>query len=186
MLSLLLLTIDNEQDRSKLEQLYLTYHRSLYFTAYDILKDHHAAEDAVQTSMVKISKHLDKIYEIKCNKTYAYLVTIVRNYSKSEYNRCLKIDKRTDNDCDIAQIVDDFIIDQRLIRHEKSQVIAEQLSKIKASYADIISLKYYHDLSHSEIAQLLQISESNVRVQLYRAQKALAKVLKNKLEDLTD
>jgi RNA polymerase sigma-70 factor (ECF subfamily) len=41
-------------------------------------------------------------------------------------------------------------------------------------YADVLTLKYFNHYTNKEIADLLLISEENVRVRLHRARKILA------------
>ena len=36
-----LMTIESEKTRNKLEEIYVTYYKEIYVTAYSILKDHH-------------------------------------------------------------------------------------------------------------------------------------------------
>ncbi len=82
-----LLTIENEKARSKLEEIYETYHKDMYITAFSILKNHHESEDIVQDAILRVSKNLHKILEVKCKETRSYLVIIVRNLSYSVYNK---------------------------------------------------------------------------------------------------
>jgi RNA polymerase sigma-70 factor (ECF subfamily) len=74
------------EKRDKLEELYITYRKELYYVAYQILHNHHDAEDVLQNAFIKISKFIDKINEIECKKTRAYLVIIVRRLSFDRYN----------------------------------------------------------------------------------------------------
>ena len=57
-----LLTIENEKARSKLEEIYETYHKDMYITAFSILKNHHESEDIVQDAILRVSKNLHKEY----------------------------------------------------------------------------------------------------------------------------
>lgn len=82
-----LLIINNDEKRTKLEEIYTHYHKDLFITAYSILKDYQEAEDAVQKMIIKLHNNLEKINEIKCKKTRAYLVTIIRNICYDTYNK---------------------------------------------------------------------------------------------------
>ena len=86
------IVIDDEVTRNKIEEIYRVYRNLLFYTAYCILKDYHEAEDVVHTAIIKLCSHIDKIDDIECNKTKAFLVIIVRNiainvYNKKEINR---------------------------------------------------------------------------------------------------
>lgn len=48
--------IDSEEDKSKFEQLYLSYRQLMHHVALGILKDHHKAKDAVHEAFIPIEK----------------------------------------------------------------------------------------------------------------------------------
>ena len=80
------MSIKNENTCNKLEQLYFLYHKEMFYVAYAILKDYHEAEDVVQTTILKLSSRLEKIKTVKCDRTRAFVVIIVRNLSINIYN----------------------------------------------------------------------------------------------------
>jgi RNA polymerase sigma-70 factor (ECF subfamily) len=169
-----LLTIEDLKIRSKLEEIYVCYHKELFITAYDILKDYHEAEDIVQTMIIRLSKNIDKITDIKCKKTKTYLIVIVRNLCYDAYNRKTKITSMPiDEMSNIAIEDNERNLDDHILRIEKSSEMIKKLSKLYPPYADILMLKYYHQLSITEIAETLGITENNVSVKINRALKAL-------------
>lgn len=52
--------IASDEDKSKFEQIYLTYRKLMFFVARSILKNDADAEDAVHTAFVSIIEHLKK------------------------------------------------------------------------------------------------------------------------------
>lgn len=73
-------------------------------------------------------------------------------------------------------------LDEEIIRMEKAKLIAEKLEKINSAYADILTLKYYHDYSNAEISELLNITEGNIRIRLHRAKRAIKEVLEGEVD----
>gem|GEM_PF-4323344 len=61
MISLYLNIIDNEQDKDKFEQLYLTYKHDMYAVAYHILYNQFDAEDAVHDAFIRIAKNIEVV-----------------------------------------------------------------------------------------------------------------------------
>ena len=57
----------------------------MYKVAIRILNDEHLAQDAVQEAFIRIVKNLDKINEVNCNRTRAFIVIIIRNASIDIY-----------------------------------------------------------------------------------------------------
>ena len=56
--------VSSEEDRTKLEQIYIKYKKLMYYIAMDILKDTHESEDVVQNSIIKTAKYIEKIEEV--------------------------------------------------------------------------------------------------------------------------
>lgn len=171
-----ILMINDKETRAKLERIYIHYHKDLFVTAYSILKDYQEAEDVVQKMILKLHNTLDKITEIKSKKTRAYLVTIVRNLSYDAFNRkkglsFMPLDEKINLGID-----DEIFLDEYVINIESSKEMAAFLSDLHRPYADAIMLKFYHDLSISEIAVILNITENNVSVRMNRALKALKNI----------
>jgi len=171
-----LLIIDDEKTRTKLEDIYIHYHKDLFVTSYSILKDYQEAEDVVQKMILKLHNNLDKISEIKCKKTRAYLVTIVRNLCYDAYNRkkgiiFMPLDEKYN-----LGVEDEISLDEYVINNENSKEMATYLSDLHRPYADVIMLKFYHDLTIPEIANILNITENNVSVRINRALKALKNI----------
>lgn len=171
-----LMVIEDDMVRDKLEEIYNLYNKDMFVTAYSILKDYHEAQDVVQSVILRLAKNLHKITDVKCKKTRSYLVIIVRNLSFDVYNK-----RRGSLICQIDEFSwikdDDVDIDNYIIRMEDSRKMAELLNSMYQPYGDILTLRYYNELSVPEIAVALDISTNNVSVRLNRALKALKSIL---------
>lgn len=172
-----ILAIEDIGKRDKMEELYITYRKELFYVSYQILHNYQDAEDIVQNAFIKIFCHLDKIGEIKCKKTRAYLVIIVRNLSFDRYNekrRTMPIDfaEETMEEADTQVSLEDYVLNL-----ERGDELARALSKVNSVYSDILTLRYYYEYSIGEICDLLNITEDNVSVRLHRAKAALKKIL---------
>ena len=174
MLSFLLL-IEDEISRNKLEEIYIRYKKIAYWTAYGILKDSYESEDVVQDAIIRIYPTIHKIDEIKCNKTRALFVIIVRNLSINIYNK--RRHKENTSYEDIEVISTDISLDEEMINLDRASWISDMLTKINPSYSDILTLKYYYDYSDLEISKLIGITEGNVRVKLHRARLSIKKII---------
>ena len=79
MISYLLAILENDEDKQKFIELYEEHHVRVEQTALRILKDPHAAEDAVQNTFLQVIRHFDKISEIPCKKLGFWLISIAKN-----------------------------------------------------------------------------------------------------------
>lgn len=172
-----LLIIENEKTRNKLEEIYSTYYKDIYVTAYSILKDHYDAEDVIQDAILRISKNIHKISEVKCKKTRSYLVIIVRNLSFNVYNKRKGIIMLEHDEVKSLSNQEEILIEEQLLQMESSEELANCLERLHPPYADVLTLRYYYELEIYEIASNLNITENNVSVRIYRALEALKKIL---------
>ena len=60
---------------------------------------------------------------------------------------------------------------------ERKDLLHKAIDQLPSDYRDVVSLRDIEELSTSEVAELLEISEGAVRVRLHRARQALRKLL---------
>ena len=169
---------DENKKISKLEKLYQVYKEEMFNMAISILHNREDAQDVVQISIMKIYKTIASIEDIHANKAKSYIYTIVKNTALDLYRGKMKM-KNTSyyNPELLSQATDEPTPEEIAIRMFDAEWLTEKLSEIHSDYADIIMLKYYHSLSDKEIAEMLNVSCSSVRVRLHRAKKALKQVI---------
>lgn len=169
--------VNSEEDRSKLEQIYIKYKNLMYYIANDILKNTHEAEDVVQNSIIKVANYIEKIDEVNSNKTKSLIVTIVKSTSIDVYR-----EKKDNYNIDINEVSNrmesnEIPLGDVIIRLDQAKELSEKLSKLKNEYANILTLKYYHQFNDKEIAEVLNITNENARIRLYRAKVALKQLM---------
>ena len=84
---LFLATIEDKEDRTKIEQIYKLYSRKLYKVALAIVHNPADAEDAVQTAMVSACKHVKKLQDPEDNNTMWYVMQATKNAAINIYNK---------------------------------------------------------------------------------------------------
>ena len=169
--------------RSKLEELYIRFHKEMYYIAMSILHNTHDAQDAVQTAILKCANYIDKIEDLNCNRTKHLIVTIIRNTATDIYRRKKRLQQENLEDYPEPLVADDQFTDDIIFRLSDGEYYAQRLAELKPEYAEILTLRYYNELTNQEIAQLLDISHENVRARLSRAKAALKKIIMEQCED---
>lgn len=172
---LIILAFDLEADKNTFEYLYEKYKRLLWSKAFDILKDHALAEDAVSEAFIRVYRHLHKIKDPDSNQTIAFLVTIVKNIAINLYHRK---NKSLPVDINEHDQVDSFNLEEFIASKEEASQAVSLIDKLNEDLKSVFLLKYAHDLSHKEIGKILNISENNVTVRLHRARKKLMQLMK--------
>ncbi len=74
---------DPASERQKFREIYENYRRLMYQVAYEILKNHEDAEEALQEAFFRISKNISKISDTFCPQTKNYVVIICKKVALS-------------------------------------------------------------------------------------------------------
>ncbi len=170
--------IQSEEDKNKFEEIYNTYRQTMFYLANRIVRDQYLAEDIVHQAFLKIMDNLDKINEINCHKTNGFIVVIVENLSIDFYRK-----RKRENNLSFDE-VEIYIEDEK--NHDSSMMngVEEAISKLPLNYLTVLKLKFSHGYSNSEIVEILEISETNVRQRISRGRKKLQEIL-DREESLT-
>lgn len=176
-----LMLIDTEEDKRKFVILYEKYRNLMMKVAYDVLHDKYLAEDSVHSAFVKVAKSMEKIGEVDSLETKRYLITITKNatidiYRKrsTQMKKEIYVDELAESEQPLTYMETD--IDNRIL---------DILKNLPVKYRDVFLLKYSSHMENKEIAQVLRITEGNVRQRLARGKEMIQKAI-NSLEDGTD
>ena len=173
MLSIYLSIIDNIEDKGRFEQLYLLYRFTMLKAAENILRDYSLAEDAVHEAFLRILSHMDKIDEIDCNKTRAFVVIVVKNISLDMLRSQKRHPEAELEEWEELPAGQADNPEQTLLDKESREALSQALSAMKKTYADVLALSIAYELNDKEIAGILGISAANVRVRLHRGRREL-------------
>lgn len=165
--------LDSEEEISKFELIYSTYKKQMYYTANNILKDSHLAEDAVHNAFLRIINNLEKIEDINSHKTKGLIVIIVKNVSIDIYR---KNKKERDNTIFIDDLDDINGYDE--INKNEIGDLEIAISKLPENYKQVFLLKFSHELTDNEISEILDIKSDNVRKRISRGREKLKNILK--------
>ena len=167
---------DTEAEKTKFEQLYLTYRNLMFYTAQTILCNEKVAEDAVHQAFINIIENFEKVSDIVSPKTRCYVTVIVRNVSINLYNRQKKSNMIYFEDLDYNEDNEDNEVPGSAEPMNELET-ADILKALPKQYGDILLLKYHYGYQENEIAELLNITPENARKRVQRAKKCLSKLL---------
>lgn len=178
MISTVLALLETDEQRNVLSEFYQKYKNRFYAIAYSKLHGKDAAEDAVQEAFLRIVDKPENFFKIEHNKRMAYADVIVRNVSIDMFNK--------NNAHELEELTDDVSNENYALGLEdtvigsvsKNELLAFIL-KLPVLQRDILNLKVVFELSNSEIAQKLNVSENVVRQRLYQARKSILDFLES-------
>ena len=158
-------------DKNAQIAVYNSYYKAMYNSAYRILKDEFEAEDIMQEAFLTAFTKIDTfIGEVSFG---AWLKKIVINKSLTQLKKNTRYDEVKmevipNND------VEDFEIDYNSIEVKN---ILNTIQQLKESYRITLTLHLIEGFDYEEIAQILNITNENVRTTISRAKKKLKQML---------
>ena len=179
----------SEDDRDFVSGIFEEYGKQMYSIALDILKNEHDADDALQETMYKIIKYVDKFADddkskIR-NKIMIGLRASIRNTSFRHYRKQQNKNKYESDEEEVEIDIEDesAIVDDIVIKSEDCRKIKDALLGLVSDLQDTVNLVYYCDFSCVEAAKFLGISDNAVRNRLYQARKKLKEVLRGDFDE---
>ncbi len=151
----------------ELEQMMNQYGDYIARTCYIYLKDWALAEDAVQEVFIKAYKHMSEFRKESSEKTWltSIAINICKNYVRTSWFRKVQIG--------IEKIETRNTLEDELINQINQSELLKQVMDLPIKYREVILLYYYQDFKINEIAEILGISESSIKMRLNRARKKL-------------
>lgn len=157
-------------------ELYDRYSRKVFGKCYSILRSEARAEDASQEIFVKVLLNLSKFSGRSKFSSWLYSVT---------YNYCIDTVRKAKKDVgvlveDIQRYGDkaDDTIDDATIMETNIKELKVVLEKIPATDKAILLMKYLEEFSIKEICEVLNKSESAVKMKIKRAKEKFVLIYK--------
>lgn len=191
----IILAINDEDDRIFVEDVYNQYGKKIYKVAFNILKNEYDANDCFHDVIKIIIDNLERFRSANQEYLVNLLVKCTRNAAINKYNRekrrrfvevsmYVKSSDFDEEDTEMEFTDDQGQYDDILINEENRKRLSELISELEVIYQDVLYLRYQMWMTYSEIAKLLSITESTVKVRLYRARKILLKTRSEELNEL--
>tara|TARA_B100000963_G_scaffold351336_1_gene362789 strand:+ start:143 stop:733 length:591 start_codon:yes stop_codon:yes gene_type:complete len=157
------------------------YYNSVHFYVNDIIKNRSISNDLTIEIMGKAFINL-KSYNFK----YAFstwIFTIAKNhcidYLRKNNLKTVSIDELSSSDDYYFEVPsEDFNPEDILIKKQRIQLLRRLVNQLPVKYMSVVKLRYFKEKSYSEISNELKLSESTIKIRLYRARKELLKIFK--------
>lgn len=157
--------------RLETEILMEKYKDHLFAVAFNICKNAADADDVVQDTFLQY--HItDKQFENE-QHIRAWLIRVAINKAKNINMSLWRLSKIP---------LEDYM-ETLTFETPEAENLFEEVMKLPEKYRIVIHLFYYEDYSIREIAQIINATESNVKVRLTRGRRLLKQVLKEEWND---
>lgn len=157
--------------RLPVETLVERYHQNLFAVAFNVCKNREDAEEVVQDAFIQY--HLKRLEFQSEEHIRAWLIRVTINKAKNA-TRTFWRRHRTSLEETMAALN---------FNDQESEQLFEAVMALPQKYRIVVHLFYYEDYSVHEMAELLSLSESNVKTRLSRARAMLRDTLKEVWSD---
>ena len=153
--------------KSYFREVYETYSNDVYRYAYWLCRDTAVAEDITSETFARAWAGREKI---RTETVRAYLLTIARNLY-------LKQNEKNQRLTDIYDDMESHLLspEQTIAQQEALELVMAVLNKQSEVDRSAFILRFVYEMSHAEIARILQLSVSNVKVKIHRMRLKIAK-----------
>lgn len=165
-----------EGDGNGFENLVLTHKDHLIYFINRYVKNIDYAEDIAQDSFVEVYVHKERYRIGQGFKTYLY--TIGRNKAVD----FIRKNQRHMFVSEIPDTTDEKTLEQIVLQKEDNIHIHTLIEKLKPDYRDVLYLIDFEELSYAQAAKVMNKSESQIKILIFRARKALRKLLEREGE----
>lgn len=153
--------------RRSVQELFEKYQDNLYIIAFNVCKNAEDAKDVVQDTFMQYyltKKEFDNEQHIR-----AWLIRVAINKAKNVTGTFWRKNKTS---------LEDYM-ETLVFETPESEELFETVMQLPEKYRIVIHLFYYEEYTVHEIADILKLSESNVKVRLSRGRS----MLKEKLQE---
>ena len=185
----ILVTKACEGDSRAFDALVLRYQHLAVSIAFSILKNWEVAKDASQNAFMKAFLGLKNFRNESAFKTWLVRIVLneAKNASRKDRFRRLFVSGRKDGSDnieqdDIFEIIPSQDKSQKEIleNNEQKALIEQSIEELPEKEKNVFILRYVHEMSLNEIAEVLHIALGTVKAHLAHASEKMKKMLGNK------
>ena len=154
-----------------IKQLYHQYGKELFLYLYSMCQQKELAEDLLQETFLKAILALPEYH----TNMRAWLYKVARNLFYNLYKR----NRREICDEEYLKKISKLEVDEFLeeyISKQETRILYTAMQKLSPVKREVLELQYFGQMPLKEIANVLQLSQENVRVLSHRAKKDLKKI----------
>jgi RNA polymerase sigma-70 factor (ECF subfamily) len=156
-------------------KIYDQYYGSVRKFILAYVKDEWVADDLIQETFIRVQKNLNSIKDPA--KISAWIFRIAYNLCHDHYRQSKRASL---NQRSIQQEIVTFkeaLVQKELEQHQMGECVQDKMDLLPPDSRTVLILADIMALSHKEMAEILGISVSNVKVRVHRARKKFKTIL---------
>ena len=164
-------------DKVAFGKLIEAYQGPVYNLAYRMLNNSGEAEEAAQEAFIRAFTRLDSYNP--AHKFSTWLLSITSNYCIDQLRKrravLLSIDEPLPPHPALSADQEKRP-ESQLLMNEQQAMVQSLLEELAPDYRQAVVLRYWHELSYEEIAEMMDTTVSAIKSRLFRARKQLAEI----------
>ena len=179
MLPMVIMTMEDEDNREYMTRLYRDYQALMLKTAWEYSQDSGTVEDIVSDSCVALIQHLNQLKAMDKPALRAYIVITVRNKALDDLRRQALRRKNfvTMDENTLDSLEETTSFERKLSLRQEMEIVREAIANLPADEQDVLRMKFFRHMTDKEIAACMEIAENRVRVLIMRSRKKLKQML---------
>lgn len=154
--------------------LFERHNRSLYGFFFRLTTDTNASEDLVQNVFLRIMKYRHTYHGDGKFTTWMY--HMARNLFADYYKKQKRMGYKEDVETTDRYFRDEANAESTRIQQEEIDLLQKALDQLALEKKEILVLSKFQEMRYKEIADLMGLTESAVKVRIFRALKELREV----------
>jgi len=171
-------------DETAIARLIEEYHPGVFRLTLSILNDPGDASDATQDTFIAALRALSSYQEMSTFKAWLYRIALNISRSRLRKREALERLQSTLNSIFEVQSRQTSTPEDAVINNEDDATLWKALGKLGEKHRVPIVLRYYHDLSIAEIAEIMEMKEGTVHSRLSIGRDRLRSLLERLHENI--
>ena len=165
-------------NQEAIEMFVRQHETGVFRLALSIVGDSAEANEITQETFIAALKSLHSYQEKQSLK--AWLYTIALNHSRSHLRKRKILERLRSTLTNIFQVESQKQAspEESVIQNEKEAAIWSSLNQLDDRHRIVVILRYFHELSISEISEILSLKEGTIHSRLFSAREKLRDTLK--------
>jgi RNA polymerase sigma-70 factor (ECF subfamily) len=151
------------------------YQTSVFNVCYRLLGDPAEAEDLTQEAFLRAYRRLES-YDVE-RPFGPWMRRVAANLCLNAMQRRVPPTVQIDEEFDRAEGEDQRSPEAAVVRRAGAESVRRALHTLSPRYRMVIELRHYQEMSYDDIAAELGLTLAEVKTRLYRARRAMARLL---------
>lgn len=165
------------RDERAFEELVEEYRERVYRVAWRILRDDESAEDAAQEAFIKVFRNIGRFEGRSSLYTWIYRITVniaLNKLKRDKFRRMLPLGDMITQDTRPSANPE-----RAALGGEVAERIEAAVRTLPEKQRAVFTLRFYEELSHREIAEIVGCSEGTSKANYFHAIRKLRKLLED-------